>query len=258
LLKRQTFELADRGWDEDCRRLSRALQEAIPEVPQARSFATSKKVILGAVVAVIVLAGVTKFWPSIVNVVSIPFAKQQEKQTISPATLVSAPSGSPAPTTSSGTTSSPAATLLDLGLEGTWRIDHEAGAPEQIQVVRKGSSLILRDPRSSGNGDFMLATVIGETVNLQFAKGPSITATPQAAGKLSWILRVENLPGCSSDAGATQASEDLRHWKGRWVCTGATTVAFDFTAELASDSSALIVTAAQGSRTETVVLHHER
>lgn len=260
LLKRQTFELADRGWDEDCRRLSQALQEAIPELPRAWSFAPSRRVILTAVVAITVLAGAAKFWRSIADLVSTTSAKHEEKPTSDPAKPVAGPSGSPAPGSSPNAASASAAapTLLDLGLEGTWRIDRETGPPQQIQVVRTGSSLTLRDPRG-GEGDSIVATVIRDTVNLQFGKGPSITATPQTPGKLVWIFRVENLSGCSTDGSMAEASSDLRHWKVRWVCKRATSDVVDFTADLATDSSALIVTATQqGSRTDTIVLHHEQ
>jgi hypothetical protein len=146
-------------------------------------------------------------------------------------------------TASSGKRPEPAPrTLLDLGLDGIWRMDQESGA---LRVERAGRELRL----SSVSDGRLVGVITVDADSMQFenqAVKLTARATPAVVGE--WALVLSAPSDCSRAAGKLRVSANLLVWAAELSCLDVKDVSPTLTlrAELAPDHNVIKVSEGGG------------
>jgi hypothetical protein len=251
LVRRQNFELPDRGWDESCGRLARAIEQALAAragagagaIPADRS-ATAPRVARshGWMMGAAALAVVAIVVATIIN------GPEQGAGQLEPAPSAVTPEPAPPATETNERAQAnvvPARpTLLDLALEGVWRVG-EAGTDPRfgLGILRDGASLRLTAIPPEGQRPEPLGTVTvdGDNIHFDTADGRiGLTATPRSSAAREWDVQWTATAGlCEGVQATAQASADLHEWKGSLICPGPRVESVDITATLSIDRQAI-------------------
>jgi hypothetical protein len=272
LARRQNFELSDRGWEEACRRLARAIEDAVapspappaaggrpsaepavplPEKPAATVSSGSPQRRWGMGIAATIVAAL---------VLAIVLFLKSSAPANQPPTGDGGPDG-PGPDPPKAA----APTRLDLGLEGRWRLeatgDSDAG---RVLIERNGTTLRLAVIELGGARHDLGTATVEETV-MQFdfadARLGALHAEASKSSPGDWAVRWSSSE-CSNADVTLATSTDLRIWKGHMKCFDARrslTESVEFSASLASDRNTLTLTAQEdgGGKGATIVLRRE-
>lgn len=257
LAKRQNFELSDRGWEEGCQRLARAIEQALPS-PQptpAIGKAASKVGLPVAIGAAIVVAaiGVTLFVNQYGagrdNAVGKPVTPDPAEKPVvppAPSPQVPAPNNPPA---------SVPPTLLDLGLEGNWRVDGERGV---FRVQRAGRDLRLMYVRDEREESVAVVTVNDALMRVE-GDGVVLTARPRPPSAGEWLVTFTADTDCPAGTGTVHVSPDAHSWLADLTCPGAKPPMMVIRAELAADRNAIQVSVGEaGRKPESVTIQRVR
>ena len=252
LAKRQNFELPDRAWDDGCRRLAQAVEQAltpqravepgatadgnvIAEPSSDRGAGWLKAILVGAAALAVVAIGVTTgSWRHDALDTETPSPSDPQQVSL-PAP---APQPAPAPLPQLDTM------IYGLKLEGTWRLVDQAEV--RIQIDRAGDSLRLVLITSRGRQDLGLLTPTSDSLRFDFqeTKFGVLNAKPANAG--NWTLGWDNPASfCRIAGGSLHASPDLRIWRAELKCSegpNAIETIITSTASLTSDGTSFTIT----------------
>ena len=239
LAKRQNFELSDRGWEEGCQRLARAIEQALPSLqstPPTGKAPDNRVRLVVAIAAAIVVAAigvtvfVTQYGAGRDNAVQKPAAAGlPDKPIVTPAEPAPAPGPQPP-----GNTPAPP-TLLDLGLEGNWRLEGERGV---FRVQRVGRDLRLSYVRDEREESVALVTVNAFLMRLE-AEGVTFTARPRPPSVGEWAVTWTAGADCPNGTGMVHVSPDSHSWLADLTCPGVKFPQLVVRAELAADGNTI-------------------
>ena len=265
LAKRQNFELSDRAWDDNCKRLSKAIEQAVapqsavepvvatpvapklsPRQEQARDAEPAIPsnnfpriaVIAASLLAVIAVALVA-------SGVLGNFTGQK-----SDATDKSIAGAEPDPPESA----------LDLGLEGNWQLEDESGtANARVLIERTADTLRLVgvDP-SDEREDLGVAKIEAESLRFDFhlAEMGALIAKHTTPG--NWNISWEGASGCPMAEGTMTSTPDFRLWRADLTCNGDFLEVLKYSASLSSDGNTIRITIQHAeSPAESLVLRRE-
>jgi len=249
LAKRQNFELPDRAWDDNCKRLSKAIEEAVAPRPA-----------LGPVVATPVAPTVSPRHeqtrdaePAIPsnNVRRIAVVAASLLVVIAIALVASGVLGGitgqksdETDTPIAGAEPGPPESALDLGLEGGWQLEDESGSQgARILIERSGDSLSLVGLDPTGEREDLGVTRI-EAENLRFdfhtAEMGALVATLTTPG--NWNISWEGASGCTTAEGTMTSTPDFRLWRAHLTCDGDSPEVLQHSASLSSDGNTIRIT----------------
>jgi len=135
-------------------------------------------------------------------------------------------------------------TLLDLGLEGVWRMDKESGA---IRIERVGRDLRL----SSVSSGELVGVITVDADSMRF-ENPQMKltarATPSVVGE--WALVFSAPSECSRAEGKLRVSSNLLLWAAELSCVDVKDVSPTLTlrAEIATDHNVIQVSEGEGPK----------
>jgi hypothetical protein len=139
-------------------------------------------------------------------------------------------------------------TLLDLGLDGIWRMDNESGA---LRVERAGRDLRLL----SGSDGRLVGVITVDADSMHFenqAMKITARATPAVVGE--WALVLSAPSDCSRAEGKLRVSSNLLVWAAELSCVDVkdTSPTLTLRAELATDHNVIKVSEGGGPEPHAV------
>jgi hypothetical protein len=248
LTGRNAFELSDQSWEAGCNRLARGIQETVP-LPPPDYF--GKKYIEAAVAQTEIIA----------REATKPERRRTVLAWVGGVVLIAAS------VLAARVWFREPPSVLDLGLEGIWRVG-ALGDLVRFKIERTGDSLRLYEDSvflGGPNGEFeqpphlAIARIAPDSISIDF-DGNGLTglvarAKPSARGE--WTVTWSNAPTECANAVSVESSFDLRTWRATCGGSGTSRPLREYTATLHADGSIITLTQREANRGSTLVLQRE-